>query len=96
VMVTAMVIAMFVMMAFAGAIGDFVQRHPTFKILALSFLILIGVMLMAEGMHKQIDKGYIYSAMAFSVLVEVLNMRLRKTGETSVKLHESRMPTEEG
>jgi len=65
-------------MLFAGPIGSFVQRHPTIKMLALSFLLLIGVMLVAEGFHQTIPKGYIYFAMAFSVLVEVLNMRLRK------------------
>ena len=68
------------------------QRHPTFKILALSFLIFIGVMLMVEGMHGHIDKGYIYSAMAFSVLIEVLNMRLRKVTTPPVHLHEPDMP----
>jgi predicted tellurium resistance membrane protein TerC len=78
VMVVAMVIAMVVMLYFAKQIGDFVDRHPTVKVLALSFLILIGVMLVAEGLGQHMDKGYIYAAMAFAVLVEMINMRLRK------------------
>jgi predicted tellurium resistance membrane protein TerC len=78
VMVVAMVIAMVVMLVFAGAIGDFVQRHPTMKVLALSFLILIGVMLVAEGMGQHVAKGYIYFAMAFSLIVELLNLRMHK------------------
>jgi predicted tellurium resistance membrane protein TerC len=78
VMVVAMVIAMGVMLYFAGPIANFVDRHPTVKVLALSFLILIGVMLVAEGMGQHIDKGYIYAAMAFAVIVEMINMRLRK------------------
>jgi predicted tellurium resistance membrane protein TerC len=78
VMIVAMVIAMLVMLYFAGPIGDFVNRHPTVKVLALSFLILIGVMLVAEGMGQHIDKGYIYAAMAFAVVVEMMNMQLRK------------------
>lgn len=78
IMVIAVVIAMAVMLAFAGKISDFIERHPTMKMLALSFLILIGVMLMAEGLGKHIEKGYIYFAMAFALAVEMLNMRLRK------------------
>jgi predicted tellurium resistance membrane protein TerC len=78
IMITAMVIAMLVMLVAAGPIGDFVNRHPTMKVLALSFLILIGVMLVAEGLGKHVEKGYIYFAMAFSLLVELLNMRMRK------------------
>jgi predicted tellurium resistance membrane protein TerC len=79
VMVVAMVAAVGVMLVFAGSIGDFVNRHPTMKILALSFLLLIGVMLTAEGMGQHIGKGYIYFAMAFSLGVELLNMKLRKS-----------------
>ena len=86
VMVTAMIIAVGVMLVFAGKIGDFVDRHPTVKILALSFLMLIGVMLVAEGLGQHINKGYIYFAMAFALLVEVLNMRLRKVHKP-VHLH---------
>jgi predicted tellurium resistance membrane protein TerC len=78
VMITAMVMAMFVMLYFAKQIGDFVDRHPTIKVLALSFLILIGVMLVAEGLGQHMDKGYIYAAMAFAVVVEMINMRLRR------------------
>jgi predicted tellurium resistance membrane protein TerC len=86
IMVVAMVVAVGVMLAFSGYIGDFVNRHPTMRILALSFLLLIGVMLMAEGMGQHIGKGYIYFAMAFSLAVELLNMRVRKTSDP-VTLH---------
>jgi predicted tellurium resistance membrane protein TerC len=78
VMVIAMVVAVGAMMASANAVGDFVHRHPSVKILALSFLNLIGVMLFAEGFGQHVNKGYIYSAMAFSFLVELLNMRFRR------------------
>jgi predicted tellurium resistance membrane protein TerC len=78
VMVAAMLVAVGVMLLFAEAVGRFVERHPTMKMLALSFLILIGVMLVAEGLGQHIDKGYIYFAMAFSLLVELLNLRLRR------------------
>jgi predicted tellurium resistance membrane protein TerC len=78
VMITAMVIAMLVMLLSMGAIGGFVERHPSVKILALSFLLLIGVMLVVEGMGQHVSKAYIYFAMAFSLLVELLNMRYRK------------------
>lgn len=87
IMIAAVVISIIAMMLFAGPIGNFVQRHPTIKMLALSFLLLIGVTLIAEGLHQHIPKGYIYFAMAFSVLVEVLNMRLRKKAEEPVHLH---------
>lgn len=78
IMVTAMIISMVIMLLSAGKISSFVDRHPTIKILALSFLLLIGVMLMAEGMGAHVSKGYIYFAMAFSLAVELLNMRYRK------------------
>jgi predicted tellurium resistance membrane protein TerC len=78
IMVWAMLISMLVMLVSAGKISGFVERHPTIKILALSFLLLIGVMLVAEGMGAHVSKGYIYFAMAFSLIVEVLNMRYRK------------------
>lgn len=81
IMIAAVVISIIAMILFAGSIGAFVQRHPTIKMLALSFLLLIGVMLVAEGFHHAIPKGYIYFAMAFSVLVEVLNIRLRKKAD---------------
>jgi predicted tellurium resistance membrane protein TerC len=87
VMVIAMVIAVGFMLAFAGKIGDFVNEHPSMKILALSFLLLIGVMLVAEGTGRHIGKGYIYFAMAFSLAVELLNMRFRKK-RAPVSLHE--------
>lgn len=86
IMITAVVISIIAMMAFAGPIGEFVHKHPTLKMLALSFLLLIGVMLVAEGFHQKIPKGYIYFAMAFSVVVEVLNMRLRKKSKAPVEL----------
>ena len=77
IMITAMVFAMFVMLVSAGKISGFVEKHPTIKILALSFLLLIGVMLIAEAMGSHVSKGYIYFAMAFSLSVEVLNIRYR-------------------
>jgi len=78
VMVAAMVVAMLVMLVSAAPISGFVEHHPSVKILALSFLLLIGVMLMAEGMGTHVEKGYIYFAMAFSLFVELLNLRYRK------------------
>jgi predicted tellurium resistance membrane protein TerC len=75
VMIVAVIIAVFVMMAFSGYVARFVERHPTVKMLALSFLLLIGVMLVADAAGQHIDKGYIYFAMAFSLGVEVLNLR---------------------
>lgn len=86
IMVAAVIISIVAMMLFAGPIGSFVQRHPTIKMLALSFLLLIGVMLVAEGVGQHIPKGYIYFAMAFSVIVEILNIRLRKKADP-VHLH---------
>ena len=81
IMIVAVIMAAAVMLIFAGPISDFVARHPTMKMLALSFLILIGVMLVAEGFGQHIDKGYIYFAMAFSVGVEMLNIRLRRKAD---------------
>jgi predicted tellurium resistance membrane protein TerC len=78
VMVTAVIIAVGVMLVFARSVGDFVEHHPTVKILALSFLLLIGVMLVADGLGQHIPKGYIYFAMSFSLLVEMLNLRMHK------------------
>ena len=86
VMVVAMVLAMLVMLASAAPIGGFVERHPSVKILALAFLLLIGVMLMAEGMGTHVEKGYIYVAMTFSLFVELLNLRYR-TKRRPVALH---------
>ena len=77
VMIGAIIVAVIVMMVFAGTVSAFIMRHPTLKILALSFLILIGVMLTVEGLHQHISKGYIYFAMAFSLSVEALNIRIR-------------------
>ena len=81
IMIAAVVIAMVFMLVFAGKISAFIERHPTFKLLALSFLILIGFALVAESFHREIPKGYIYFAMAFSVGIELLNMKLRKKAE---------------
>ena len=77
VMITAIVLAVVVMLIFAGAVSRFIERHPTLKMLALSFLILIGVMLIAEGIGTEVNKGYIYFAMAFALAVEFLNLKLR-------------------
>jgi predicted tellurium resistance membrane protein TerC len=88
IMIAAMVMAVGVMLVFAERIGRFVNTHPSMKILALSFLLLIGVMLMAEGMGQHINKGYIYFAMAFSLAVELINMRLRVRKRKPVQLHE--------
>ncbi len=77
VMVTAVILALGFMLVFAEAISNFVNNHPTVKMLALSFLLLIGVMLVAEGLHHHIPKGYIYFAMAFSVAVEMLNLKMK-------------------
>jgi predicted tellurium resistance membrane protein TerC len=81
VMVAAVVIAVGFMMVFARAVGDFVHRHPTVKMLALSFLLMIGLSLVAEGLGQHIPKGYIYFAMAFSVFVEMLNLRVGRHAE---------------
>jgi predicted tellurium resistance membrane protein TerC len=89
IMITAMVISMVVMLLGMNAVGGFVERHPSIKLLALSFLILIGVMLVAEGMGHHMPKGYIYFAMAFSLFVEMLNMRFRRKAPP-VHLHEHR------
>ena len=86
VMIIAVVVAIGIMMISAGAISSFVERHPTVKMLALSFLLLIGMVLVAEGFDQHIPKGYIYFAMGFSVIVELLNQRIR--GSRPVELHE--------
>ena len=88
VMVAAVVIAVGVMMVFAKSIADFVEDHPTVKMLALSFLLLIGTALIADGLHFHIPKGYIYFAMGFSVLVEMLNLRLKKPRGEPVNLRD--------
>ncbi|MEL6822173.1 MAG: TerC family protein [Calditrichota bacterium] len=86
VMVLAILVSVGVMMLGANAIGDFVEKHPTIKMLALSFLILVGVMLFAEGLGMHVPKGYIYFAMAFSLTVEMLNIRLRKRKKKPIEL----------
>jgi predicted tellurium resistance membrane protein TerC len=93
VMVTAVVVAVGFMMLFARPISEFVDRHPTVKMLALSFLLLIGVALIAEGLDQHIPKGYIYFAMAFSVGVEMLNLRVRRAGAKAVKLRQPYVET---
>jgi predicted tellurium resistance membrane protein TerC len=89
IMIVAVIIAAGVMIVTARPISSFVDRHPTIKMLALSFLLLIGFTLIVEGLHQHIPKGYIYFAMAFSVFVEMLNLRLRKVHAAPVKLHEA-------
>jgi predicted tellurium resistance membrane protein TerC len=87
-MVAAVVIAVGVMLVASGPISAFVSQHPTVKMLALSFLLLIGMSLVAEGWHFHIPKGYIYSALAFSIFVEILNLRLRARAAEPVHLHQ--------
>jgi predicted tellurium resistance membrane protein TerC len=94
VMIVAVVIAVLVMMVASGGISAFIERHPTMKMLALSFLMMIGVVLVAEGLGKHIEKGYIYFAMGFSLGVEILNLRLRKKAEP-VHLHLPHSPPPE-
>jgi predicted tellurium resistance membrane protein TerC len=81
VMITAVIISMTIMILFSGAISRFINKHPTLQILALAFLIMIGVMLVAEGFHQHFNKSYIYTAIAFSLIVELINMRMRKNRE---------------
>ena len=78
VMISAVVVSMFVMLLFAPYVSDFINKYPTMKILALVFLVAIGVLLMLEGMHVHVEKSYVYFGMAFSLIVEMLNIRLRK------------------
>lgn len=95
VMVTAVIIAVIFMMFFSGAISAFVERHPTIKMLALSFLLLVGLALMGESFDLHIPKGYIYFAMAFSVCVEMLNLKLRRRTSEPVQLRHPHAPGEE-
>jgi predicted tellurium resistance membrane protein TerC len=88
VMMAAVVASVGLMMFFAGPIGEFVSRHPTVKMLALSFLMVVGVVLVADGLGHHVPKGYIYYAMAFSVVVEMLNLRMKKRAVKPVELHE--------
>lgn len=87
IMITAIIIAMMIMLLFADTLSRFIEQHPTLKILALSFLMLIGMSLVAEGLEFHIEKGYIYFAMGFSVLVELINMRIRASAP--VRLHKN-------
>ena len=89
IMAIAIIIAVGVMLFAAKSIGDFVDNHPTIKILALAFLILVGMTLVAEGLEFHVPKGYIYFAMAFSVVVEMINIRMRKKSDTVRKLNKS-------
>lgn len=86
VMITAVIISIGVMLVFAKSIGNFIETHPTVKVLALSFLLMVGLVLFAEGLHFHVPKGYVYTAMAFSMLVEFLNIKLRKKKKNAVKL----------
>jgi len=89
IMIIAVIIAAGVMIFVAGPIGSFVERHPTIKILALSFLLLIGFTLVVEGLHQHIPKGYVYFAMGFSVLVEMINLRVRDSHVKPVSLRDA-------
>jgi predicted tellurium resistance membrane protein TerC len=89
VMILAIMIAVFIMMGASKAIGEFVERHPTIKMLALSFLILVGATLVAEGSGFEFPRGYVYFAMAFSVCVEMLNIRMRRKEVEPVHLHKA-------
>ncbi len=93
IMVLAVVIAMSIMIAFSGAISDFINDRPTIKMLALSFLLVIAVLLIAEAFHYEVPKGYVYFAMAFSFTVEMLNLKMRKNNEKKVVLNQ---PYDEG
>lgn len=95
IMIAAVVIAVGVMMLASESISHFVNKHPTVKMLALSFLLLIGVSLIAESFDQHIPKGYIYFAMAFSVFIEVLNLKMRARSEKPVKLHQPEFPDSE-
>lgn len=86
IMITAVVISMLIMLFFATAIAKFIDKHPSIKLLALAFLITIGLLLVAESFGQHVSKGYVYFAMAFSIFIELLNMRLRKKSENPVKL----------
>ena len=95
IMVTAVLISVIIMMIFAESVSNFVNRHPTIKILALSFLLMIGLLLVADGFHHHIPKGYAYFAMAFSVFVEMLNLRAGARSAHPVHLHERFTETSE-
>jgi predicted tellurium resistance membrane protein TerC len=86
VMIIAVMISVGFMMVFAGSVSDFISAHPTVKMLALSFLLLIGTTLIAEGFHVHFEKGYVYFAMAFSIFVEMLNIRMKKRAAAKAAL----------
>ena len=95
IMIAAVVGSVALMMLFAGPIGRFVSDHPTIKMLALSFLVVVGVVLVAEGFDHHVPKGYVYFGMAFSLAVEMLNIRLRKKSARPVQLHAAKIPGSE-
>ena len=94
IMVAAVIVAVIVMLVFAGAVSGFIERHPTIKMLALAFLLMIGLMLVVEGFGKHIEKGYIYFAMAFSLFVELLNLRLLSRRAKPLELGGPHLPPE--
>ena len=94
IMIAAVVLSVALMMLFAGPIGRFVSEHPTIKMLALSFLVVVGVVLVAEGFDHSVPKGYVYFGMAFSLVVEMLNIHTRKKSARKVQLHQQRIPGE--
>ena len=94
VMIAAVVVSVGLMMLFASAIGRFVSNHPTIKMLALAFLVVVGVVLVAEGFGHKVPKGYVYFAMAFSLGVEMLNIWMRKRSAKPVRLHDAYRPAE--
>ena len=94
IMVAAVIASVGLMMLFAGAIGRFVSDHPSIKMLALSFLVVVGVVLIAEGFDHHVPKGYVYFGMAFSLAVEMLNIHMRKKSARRVQLHQQRIPGE--
>lgn len=92
IMIAAVIFSVALMMVFAAPIGHFVSAHPTIKMLALSFLVVVGVVLVAEGFGEHVPKGYVYFGMAFSLAVEMLNIRLRRNSDKPVQLHQQHMP----
>jgi predicted tellurium resistance membrane protein TerC len=94
IMIAAVIFSVALMMVFAAPIGHFVSAHPTIKMLALSFLVVVGVVLVAEGFGEHVPKGYVYFGMAFSLVVEMLNIRLRRNSAKPVQLHPANMPGE--
>ena len=95
IMIIAVIISIIIMMAFAGPISRFINKNPTLQMLALAFLIAIGIMLVAEGFHQKIAKSYIYTMIAFSLIVEILNMRIRKKSD-AIRLRTNRDELNDG